>query len=182
MTLGELRSLHERRGGRGRWRVRLYDYAANRWYEAGEALSREGLYELGTITDPYGRTVRVRIVPEGRGAISVDAGSAGGPGVWRAMGVRMPAPALAALGTALAGREGPVPLAEADAALAGMEREGGEHSVGARAGRAALRPLLERAPTTPSGPREGRQGRRGRQGRQGRQGRRGRRGSGGVGP
>ena len=160
MTLGELRALHERRGGRGRWRVRLYDYAANLWCEAGEAFSREGLYELGTITDPYGGTVRVRIVPEGRGAISVDAGSAGGPGVWRAMGVRMPAPALAALGAALAGREGPVPLAEADAALSSVEAEGGEHSAGARAGRAALRPLLERPPRTTPGPRQGRSGRR----------------------
>jgi hypothetical protein len=161
MTLGELRALHERRGGRGRWRVRLYDYAANRWLEAGEALSREGVYELGTIKEPYGRTVRVRILPEGRGAISVDAGSAAGPGVWRAMGVRMPSPALAALGAALAGREGPVPLAEADAALARVEAVGGEHSAGAHAGRAALRPLLERPPTTSSGPGQGRRGRRG---------------------
>ena len=166
MTLGELRGLHERRGGRWRWCVRLYDYAANRWLDAVEAFSRQGLYELGTITDPYGRTLRVRIVPEGRGAISVDAGSAGGPGVWRAMGVRMPAPALAALGAALAGREGPVPLAEADAALARVEAEGGEHSAGARAGRAALRPLLERRTVKEDG----------------RQAGRGRRGGGGAGP
>lgn len=160
MTLGELRGLHERRGGRGRWRVRLYDYAANRWLEAAEAFTREGLYELGTITDPYGKSVRVRIVPEGRGAISVDAGSAGGHGIWRSMGVRMPAPALAALGAALTGREGPVPLAEADAALARMEADGGELSAGARAGRAALRPILER-PTVPGGGRQGRGDRRG---------------------
>jgi len=179
MTVGELRGLHERRGGRGRWCVRLYDYAANRWLEAGVAFAREGLYELGTITDPYGKTVRVRIVPEGRGAISVDAGSAAGPGVWRAMGVRMPAGALAALGAALAGREGAVPLAEADAALAKVEAEGGEHSAGARAGRAALRPLLER-PTTTAGPRQGGRGRRDRGDRLGRRDRRG--GGKGVGP
>jgi hypothetical protein len=185
MTLGELRGLHDRRGGRGRWRVRLYDYAANRWCEAGEAFSREGLYELGTITDPYGRTVRVRIVPEGRGAISVDAGSAGDVGVWGAMGVRMPAPALAALRAALAGRGGPVPLAEADAVLAGVEAEGGEHAQGARAGRAALRSLLERPPPPAGGRGSGRgsgsgSGRGGGRGR--RRVRRGHRGSGEVGP
>jgi len=158
MTLEELMALHERRGGRGRWCVRLYDYAANRWCGAGEAVSREGLYELGTITDPYGKVVRVRVLPEGRGAVSVEAGSVGGPGVWRALGVRMPAPALAALGAALAGREGPVPVAELDAALGRLEAGGGEHAPGARAGREALRPLLDGPPRARGARRGRRQG------------------------
>jgi hypothetical protein len=141
MSLERLRGLHL--GGRLEgWQVQLYDYARNRWSDAGEALAAaspaEGVYELAVLRDRRGRTVRVRLVPEGRSPLRMEAASAGDVGLWDALGVRMRAEELAAVRRAVEGREGALGLDELDEALAALERAGGEEGEGAAGARRAV--------------------------------------------
>jgi len=144
MTLGEMGDLASRGRLKG-FEVRLYDYARNRWVSADEATlgGRDpGVYEMAVFRDRRGRVVRARILPEGRGALRIDAASAGEPAVWAAVGVRLSGTAPRAIARAVGGRVGPVTAAELDAALEALERSGGEGAEGASQARRALAPLL----------------------------------------
>ncbi len=145
MTMRELGALLSEGRLEG-YDVRLYDYARNLWVPAAEAMAGgrgSGVYELAVLKDRRGRAVRARIVPEGRGAFRVEAASAGEPAVWAAAGVLLAGAAPRALARAAEGRTGPLTAAELDAALATLERAGGEAADGAAEARRALRPLLE---------------------------------------
>ena len=145
MTLSELGALLA--GGRLEgYDVRLYDYARNSWVPVADALAGGrgggGVYELAVLKDRRGRAVRARIVAEGRGALRLEAASAGEVAVWAAVGVHLTGAAPRALARAAEGRSGPVTAAELDVALEGLERAGGEAAEGAAEARRALAPLL----------------------------------------
>ncbi len=147
MSLGRLRDL--RLGGDlDGWDVKLYDYARNRWVDAGEALrvagQPEGVYELAVLRDRRGRTVRVRLVPEGRSPLRIEAASAGDVALWDALGVRMRAEELAAVRRAVGDREGVLGLDELDEALAALERAEGDDARGAAGARRAVEGALTR--------------------------------------
>lgn len=141
MPLGRLKDL-QLGGDLEGWEVQLYDYARNRWVDGREAFGTagpsEGVYELAVLRDRRGRTVRVRLVPDGRSPLRIEAASAGDLGLWDALGVRMRAEELDAVRKAVEGRDGTLCLDELDEALAALERTGGDGARGAAGARRAV--------------------------------------------
>ena len=150
LTMDALLELYIPMADRG-WQLRVYDYALNRWFSGEEAIARTGAYELAILSGPGGSHVRVRLLPPGRCSINLEAGSAGDPSVWEAMGVRLRGRELELVMTLLADRMGPVPLRELVALLASRERGDGDEVETAAAVRRALHHLLTEEDRSPGG-------------------------------
>jgi hypothetical protein len=116
LTMEALEELYLARRARG-WEVMVYDYTSNSWRDNEEAFHTPGTYERAVLRAPGSRPVRVRILPTGGGGLSVDAASAGGMGVWRALGLDLKGRHLELLGSLLEGREGEVTMEELVALL-----------------------------------------------------------------
>lgn len=141
LTMDALLELYVPMADRG-WRLRVYDYALNRWFPGEEAFARTGAYELAILSGPEGSHVRVRLLPPGRCSINLEAGSAGDPSVWEAMGVRLRGRELELVMSLLTDRTGPVPLRELVDLLAVRETGDDDEAETAAAVRRALLHLL----------------------------------------